>query len=240
MVWRAASGGLARSVMFIAKLIDIVFPPLCVHCGREGAWLCRSAQSIINQESLLIDPLPIRGVDRVITRGSYDCEPLAQLIQKLKYHYWSGLSGVLDDVLEPLRSELSRLADAVLVPVPLHRRRQRERGFNQSLLISRALSRVTGRPIIPLLARMKYTVPQARLSAVERLTNMIDAFGRGQPVASRRRITRGGTSPTSGGWPPSVILVDDVITTGSTMAECASVLRQHGVHNITAIALAKG
>lgn len=241
MVWRSALGGLAQFFMFlVTKFIDLIFPPLCVHCGREGAWLCLTAQTSLNHEQLLIDPLPIRGVDRVITRGSYDCEPLAQLIQKLKYHYWTGLSEVLVGVLEPCRSELSGLADAVLVPVPLHRRRQRERGFNQSLLISQALRRVTGRPITPLLACMKYTAPQARLSAVARLTNMIGAFGRDRRVASHRRTTRGEAPPAGGGWPSSVILVDDVITTGSTMAECASVLRQHGVRDITAVALAKG
>ncbi len=210
-------------MFIVTKLTDLIFPPLCVHCGREGAWLCPAATSSLDHEPLLIDPLPIRGVDRVITRGSYDCETLAQLIQKLKYHYWSGLSPVLVEVLKPLSAAVAD-QDVSIIPVPLHHRRQRERGFNQSLFISQALGAITGRPVTDILRRTRYTTPQALLSAKERTTNIIGAFGRGRVVT----------------WPKSAILVDDVITTGSTIAECASVLRQHGVNRITAVALAKG
>lgn len=175
-------------------------------------------------ERVIIDPLSIPGVDQVIVRGSYDCEPLAQLIQKLKYHYWTGVAGVLHDVVAPLATELTAARNTVIVPVPLHGRRQRERGFNQSLFISRSLGRATDLPVDNILHRTRYTTPQATLSAKERTTNIIGAFG-------RKETTQ---------WPKSVILVDDVITTGSTIAECAAVLRQHDVQNIIAVAIAKG
>lgn len=208
----------------VSSIIDAIFPPLCVHCGREGAWLCSAAQDLIRTEHIIVDPLAIPGVDRVYVRGSYDCEPLAQLIQKLKYHYWTGLAGVLDDVLKPLAKDLKISKSAVIIPVPLHSRRHRERGFNQSLIIGKVLSKATGLPQANLLQRTRHTTPQASLSATERTTNIIGAFGRG-------KITN---------WPKTVILVDDVITTGSTIAECASVLRKYGVTKITAVALAKG
>lgn len=208
----------------VTKIVDAIFPPLCVHCGREGAWLCSAAQQMIRTEHVIVDPLTIPGIDRVYVRGSYDCEPLAQLIQKLKYHYWIGLAGVLDDVLASLVKELVMPKGTIIIPVPLHSRRHRERGFNQSLIIGKVLSKATGWPQTNLLQRTRHTTPQASLSATERTTNIIGAFGRG-------KFTN---------WPKSVILVDDVITTGSTIAECASVLRQHGVRKITAVALAKG
>lgn len=208
----------------ITHIINFFFPPLCVHCGREDGWLCSAARLTLTKEKPLVNPLSIPGVDRVIVRGSYDCEPLAQFIQKLKYHYWTGSTEILTDILTPLSSNLHRFTRLVIVPVPLHRRRHQERGFNQSLYISRALSDMTGLPVNNLLRRTRYTAPQAQLSAKERTTNIVGAFGR-KAVAK---------------WPKSVILVDDVITTGSTMAECASVLRQHGVREITAVAIAKG
>ncbi len=205
-------------------VIDAIFPPLCVHCNREGSWLCSVAADDIKQERVIVNPLIINGVEKVLVRGSYDCEPLAQFIQKLKYHYWTGAGSLLHGVVAPPTPELNVPSDTVIVPVPLHSRRHRERGFNQSLYISKALSRATGLPVKNLLQRTRYTPPQAQLTAKERVTNIIGAFGQGR-VAS---------------WPKSVILVDDVITTGSTIAECAAVLRKYGVRKITAVALAKG
>lgn len=210
--------------MFFTKIQDLLLPPLCVHCGHEGSWLCSVASNQVASERVLIDQLIIPGVDRIIVRGSYDCEPLAQLIQKLKYHYWTGVAVTLQQLLAPVVQHLQLGQQAVIIPVPLHGRRQRERGFNQSLLISQALSRLTGRPVNNLLTRTRYTTPQAKLSAIERTTNIVGAF-------DRLRVAD---------WPPSAVLVDDVITTGSTIAECASVLRLHGVQKITALALAKG
>lgn len=205
-------------------ILDALFPPLCVHCGREGAWLCLAARNELALQAPLIDPLCIRGVDHVVVRGSYDCPTLAQLIQKLKYHYWTGVSPIIADIFRPVLPDLAAAPDSVIVPVPLHRRRRRERGFNQALLISRAIEHVTGLLVSEVLQRSRYTTPQAQLSAKVRTTNIIGAFHRSQ-VAQ---------------WPRSVILVDDVITTGSTIAECAAVLRQHGVQEITAVAIAKG
>lgn len=210
---------------FIQQLITFFFPPLCVHCHREGAWLCPEAAAMLAQEQPIVNPLRIRGVDRVIVRGSYDCLPLQGLVTKLKYNFWSGVHENFPDVLDPLVKQLPKHRDVVIVPVPLHTRRQRERGFNQSVYVARQLSHLTGYPMSPLLQRVRYTTPQAQLTEAKRKTNIIDAF------VVQRNITS---------VPHSVILVDDVITTGSTVAECASVLRQHGVKNITAVALAKG
>jgi competence protein ComFC len=224
VVWRPVIGLLVVAMSVCSSIINAIFPPLCVHCGREGAWLCSTSQDILRAERVIVNPITITGINSVLVRGSYDCEPLAQLIQKLKYHYWTGLAGVLDEVVTPLMKALDISKETVIIPVPLHSRRHRERGFNQSLIIGKALSKATGMPLVNLLQRTRYTTPQATLSAKERTTNIVGAFG-------RERVAK---------WPKSGILVDDVITTGSTIAECASVLRQHGVQQITAVALAKG
>lgn len=210
---------------WISQLIDWFFPPVCVHCGREGAWLCGAAMTELQTQAVLLDPVAVPGLDRVIVRGSYDCPTLSQLIQKLKYQYWTGLQAVIGTVLEPVVGELLVDRATMIVPVPLHRRRRRERGFNQSLLIGRGLSSLVQIPVAEVLCRNRYTTPQAGLPERQRLTNIIGAFDQHSRVAKA---------------PQSVILVDDVITTGSTMAECAGVLRQHGVKTIMAVALAKG
>ena len=169
--------------------------------------------------------MKIPGVDCVVVRGSYDCLPLQNVVTKLKYSYWSGLHDILPELLRPLVDEKLLPADAVIVPVPLHTRRRRERGFNQAELIAHALSHVSGLPMIQTIERIRYTTPQAQLSAKQRQTNIIGAFGQGNMVVKKAN---------------SVILVDDVITTGSTVAECATALRRQGVSKITALALAKG
>lgn len=115
--------------------------------------------------------------------------------------------------------------EPALVPVPLHARKKRERGYNQSLLICRGLSEVTGLKIDGgLIFRNRYTRSQAaeQLTAVERRRNVKNAFS----------LYRDGHIP------PSVALVDDIITTGSTIGECAKVLKEAGVTRVAALAVA--
>lgn len=208
----------------LQPIINFIFPPLCVHCNREGRWLCTNAKQELSEHHPLVDTIDIPGVDQVILRGSYDCLSLQGVITKLKYNFWSGVYETLPEVLDPVGRQL-RTDDTVIVPVPLHSRRRRERGFNQSDLIASALAKNTSLTIGHLLQRTRYTTPQATLTEAQRKTNIIDAFAVAPGVAK---------------VPKSGILVDDVVTTGSTIAACASVLRHHGMQNITVVALAKG
>ncbi len=206
-------------------IISFLFPPLCLHCRREGVWLCPAAQEEIESLTVLKNPLSIDCVDRVICRGEYDAPVLGTIIQKVKYDFLTAPAEIFPSLLEPLRFELNGVAkDTVIVPIPLHWRRRLSRGFNQSELIAKALSSTTGIPVMNLLQRHRATTPQVKLNSQDRITNVVGAF-RGRPVAK---------------MPREVILVDDVITTGSTIKECAAVLRAAGVQKISAVALAKG
>ncbi len=200
------------------------FPPVCVVCGREGAWLCPPARAQIERESL-VTTMVIPGVDAVWARGSYDCPPLQALIQRMKYSGWHGLDEEFQIILQPLATALERLPpNTRVVPVPLHGRRLRGRGFNQAGSVAAALAGLTGWPIADCLRRARATKSQAQLPARARQTNVAGAF----VFAGRGRAAK------------NIVLVDDVITTGATMQACAEILRQHGVQHITAIALAKG
>lgn len=112
-----------------------------------------------------------------------------------------------------------------IVPVPLHPARQRERGFNQAELLARLLGRHGGVPVRPLLQRMRYTTTQTRFDRAQRIENLAGAF----------RLRRGGVVQEL-----RVLLVDDVLTTGSTLSECAAVLKKAGAYSVHAATAARG
>lgn len=130
-----------------------------------------------------------------------------------------------------------RLADDrwVLVPVPLHPRRLREREFNQALELATTASRQTGLPVVDALRRIRYTTGQASLTRHDRLDNLRDAFR----IRRSWPWSRGGLSRALEGR--CVLLVDDVFTTGATMDACARIIRrQTGATRIAALTLARG
>ena len=112
----------------------------------------------------------------------------------------------------------------VIVPVPLHASRQRERGFNQAKLIAQLLSVDSSIPARPLLKRVRYTTTQTALDRAERMENLHNAF-RLRKKANVRALR--------------VLLVDDVLTTGSTLSECARVLKRAGALSVYAATAAR-
>lgn len=112
-----------------------------------------------------------------------------------------------------------------LVPVPLHPARERERGFNQALVLARLLGRASRLPVQPLLQRIRYTTTQTRFDRDERMENLAGAF----------RLRRGADVQE---W--RVLLIDDVLTTGSTLSECAAVLKKAGARSVHAATAARG
>jgi ComF family protein len=120
----------------------------------------------------------------------------------------------------------------LFVPVPLHSKRLRERGFNQSELIAKGLARNIHIPSASkLLIRSKHTTPQATLKRAERLQNMKHAFALNQAIWGKVQETK---------TISSVLLIDDVSTTGTTLAACAEVLKKAGVKKIYGFVLAHG
>lgn len=213
-----------RSVtMFVSSLLNFFFPPLCVHCQREGDWLCDEGRRALRSAPPLLDPIVVPNIDRIMCRGSYDVAVLAKLIGSLKYGGWSALGEALPELLDPLGNELP--SKGVLIPLPLHPKRQRERGFNQADVIARALAKTSGLPVANLLRRTKATKQQAKLTEAERAVNVAGAF---QVLEGLEEVPKYG------------IIVDDVITTGATLGAAASVLRQAGMEHIIVITLAKG
>lgn len=187
----------------------------CQHCGTPG-------QLGLGQPcgACLQNPPPWDAVRAAFT---YDF-PIRQLIRRYKFQRQLAAGAALAELLAmEICSRDDPLPD-LLLPVPLHPLRLLKRGFNQSYDIARILHRRLGIPLINSgLRRVRSTMSQAGLEARERRRNLQRAFAwRGQALAGCH-----------------VALIDDVMTTGSTLAECAGVLRRSGAGRIDAWVLAR-
>lgn len=149
-----------------------------------------------------------------------------ELLRRFKYGREECLAVPLADLLmRVFRDDRIRgCSFRSLVPVPLHPRRQRERGFNQAELLARLVARETGIPLAGPLRRVRETAPQAGFDREERIRNLLGAF------ESKLFVKPGG----------DYLLVDDVSTTGSTLDVCAEALLSAGAGRVFAIAVARG
>ncbi len=210
-------------------LFDLLFPPRCAGCGRGGHWLCPACLADISPLPLRLEaPEPLAGLWVV---GLYD-HPLDLAIHALKYRGKYRGKRRLAEPLGRLLAETYRREmgaawppDAVL-PVPLHARRLAERGYNQSALLARALSREVGLPVVEdALRRARNTPQQVRLNAAQRRKNVSGAFAcaPGHPLVVGRRL----------------LLLDDVCTTGATISACAEALLAAGARQVWGLVLAR-
>lgn len=142
--------------------------------------------------------------------------PVDRLLQRFKFHGDLAAGRLLAATLLSAASAAPGARPATLIPVPLHRTRLRERGYNQALELARPISRQLGIPLAPdALERVRPTRAQSELGALDRRRNVRGAFA-----------VRGRTLPDH------VALVDDVMTTGATLSECARVLKRAGVARV--------
>ncbi|MGB9698174.1 MAG: double zinc ribbon domain-containing protein [Thermodesulfobacteriota bacterium] len=151
---------------------------------------------------------------------------MAELITRFKYQGATYLAHPLGMLLADYKdADFSFGNIDLLVPVPLHPRRLRERGFNQSLLLARVVSRVHKIPLqFNLLERIRYTQPQTQLSGSEREKNMRGAFR----VRKNNLLSRN-----------NILLIDDVFTSGATVGECARALKEAGARQVQVLTLAR-
>lgn len=147
------------------------------------------------------------------------------ILHELKYHHKPEIGVELGKVLgSVLKQKPGMVKGDLIIPVPLHRRRQLTRGYNQSACIARGLSAELSIPVKEnFLVRRKATKTQTRKSRFERWLNVKSAFQVKNPAIASGR---------------DVILVDDVVTTGSTLESCAQACREAGAGSITILCLA--
>ncbi len=208
-------------------ILNWIFPTSCLCCGDEGEQLCPKCCAHVR--ALEVDPPVPDGLDYIRCATAY-AAPVSDVIHALKYGSAATVGPILGKLMATLlatptiNDQLSTINSPLLIPVPIHRRRQRERGFNQAELLAREASSAYGwDPRPDVLARTRYTPPQAKLDRAARQTNLHGAFTVLDAGALRGR---------------HALLVDDVLTTGATLTACAVALRDSGAASVGGLCLA--
>ncbi|MFA7244249.1 MAG: ComF family protein [Patescibacteria group bacterium] len=164
-------------------------------------------------------------INGIMSAATYDAGPTKEIIHHLKYSGFVDLAGILGELLVE-RLLLEAIPDnCVIVSVPLSLKRKAERGFNQSELIGKYVSNKLGIPGCDALSRIKDQKPQATLKRNERLSNLTGVFR-----VEDDEFVHG----------KNVLLIDDVATTGTTLNECAKVLKAAGAKKVYGVVVAHG
>lgn len=214
-----------------ARVLDLALPAVCPGCGREGAAICSRCLPAVRARLGLAPGTPLGLADG-------PPPPLLQLewcaafsgtvraaLHALKY---GGERRLVQPLGEAVAERWSRAGAGgqLLVPIPVHEGRRRERGYDQAELIASAAAGALGVPMVPALLRARATAPQYRLDRRRRAGNVHDAFVVRPPDAPSVR----------GRW---IVLVDDVVTTGATLCSAADALLDAGAAGVSAVTVAR-
>jgi ComF family protein len=230
------------------NILDILFPISCLSCETEGFWVCDhcfskiplldfqfcpNCEERITEKGLLCPACRKSGksfVDLLIAASSYENETVRKMIHNLKYRFAAGIADPLSGIMTKALLKHGLPIPDFIVPVPLHPRRLRWRGFNQSLLLAEKIAEELIPPlkirVLNALKRQKYNRPQVEISNYsERFENVKDVFSLGGDSPEVRSKT--------------ILLVDDIATTGATLEKCAKALKEAGAKKVFAVVVAR-
>lgn len=224
-------------------VLDILYPEFCLNCGKYGQVLC--TECFLSMELSQTDTCFFCGriskegricpsckrsndflIEKMVWAGSYKDKVLKEALHEFKYSGVFAVGEILGEVLcRRLVKWLNHGDNLVVVPIPLHINKFKKRGFNQSELLARAISRRFNLEGGLALSRIRETQTQVGLSRGDRQKNLDGAI-----ICSDPELIIG----------RNILLIDDVVTTGSTINECAKVLKSAGAKKIYAVAVARG
>lgn len=203
-------------------ILDTVFPIACLGgCGRFDVWLC---DECVKKIKIKQKSTEFKGpLDGLYYAGSYKDSLLSKSLHFFKYKFIADLSEPLGKILI---QALPETHFDILAFVPMHRKKELVRCFNQTYLLAKEVSRHRNIPIIKgVLQKNKNTAAQMSLDKKQRQVNLKNAF-----VCKNKKAVSN----------KSILIVDDVYTTGTTLNECARTLKQAGAKKVCGIVLAKG
>lgn len=154
-------------------------------------------------------------------------DPIKTIFHQIKFQKKSWLLRIFSKLIKDLASSIEVTNYDMIVPIPLDSRRERERGFNQALIIAQMLERTRQKnrlQVSKTLRKKKKTLPQSQLKREERLVNLEGAF-----LIKQQGLVRG----------KHILLVDDIFTTGSTVNECAKILKENGAERVDFLTIAR-
>lgn len=226
-----------------SALLDLLFPPRCVGCGRAGMALCDACAQRVQPQPAPICPRCGQAQDSttLCARCASDpanpiaaaracaiySAPMREAIHALKYESRRELAPLLARYLSAAWAtampEEARETVTVVAPVPLHQNRLAQRGYNQSALLAQHFCAANTLPLdLKLIERVRDTPPQVGKNAAERQVNVADSFRAAPSIAGQ-----------------SLLLIDDVYTTGATLRACAQAARDGGALGVYALTLAR-
>lgn len=216
--------------MFILHaFLNLLFPPRCVGCGSSARWLCLDCDRSWRQQlDTSISTYPDLPLPVFIAAKDYsNC--LGKLLYAWKYQRYLQAAETLQALWSAAFVQTFGTTHAVtLVPVPIHWFKYWQRGFNQAEQLSQLAIQSFGVEQKLLLVRKRYTETQVGLSKSERKDNLLSAFqidSQLAPTISKENL---------------IVLVDDIVTSGTTLLQCQQVLHQAGFHHIVALVLHRG
>lgn len=202
----------------IEKITRITYP-LCLHCGRPYKGAMESPRSCANCAGLKLYFDSARAFARTD-------EGIRDMIHSFKYQDKLWLKTLFGQwITQGWEEHFADQEFDAVVPVPIHSRKWRERGFNQAKILAQALHKSCGIPILDCLSRSRDTSSQTTFSRQKRFTNLNKSFK---------------LSPKAKVQEMSLLLVDDVLTTGATASECARALKEGGTRKVHVLTIARG
>ncbi len=195
---------------------------VCLKCGQpvespqtEYCEKCRSSK---------------RGFERSVAVFEYNAL-MQRMIGDFKFRNRKDFKDFFaDELANCFKEQLSGYRIKALVPVPIHASRKRFRGYNQSELLCEELSKRLDIPVYACLVRQKKTAPQKTLEAAERRKNLFEAMGFAEPAEYVNADYK----------PDTVLLVDDIFTTGATAEACADIMKLNGIENVYVLSISTG
>ncbi|NLC20027.1 MAG: ComF family protein [Clostridiales bacterium] len=237
---------------FLDYIIELLYPVRCPFCteivipkGERVCAGCKEKLPYINEPRCMKCSKPISNdreeycsdcarknhqYNRGFAVWRYD-ETMKRSIADFKYRSRKDNARFyVSEIIRLYGDKIKEISPDVIVPIPLHRSKYNERGYNQAQLLALPIGKELGIPVLPrLLLRKKKTLPQKNLSDKERLKNLTEAFGYNERLAVeyKKQIKK-------------VLLVDDIYTTGSTIEACTHVLKSNGVLEVFFLVLCIG
>lgn len=209
-----------QSMGNFAFILDLIFPDNCVGCKEPGTILCEKCLFSVE----FLDSKDPRKKDGILSACDYNSPLLARIVHELKYKGIKRLAEPCASLIYEFLNKGNIKFDNswIITAVPMHEYKLKVRGFNQSELIAKELASFMNLDYEPLLEKVRHTAPQISLDKRARKSNLDGCF-----KIAEGRIVKG----------KKILVIDDVVSTGSTMSECLKTLREEGTSEVWGLTL---